>query len=46
MFLAVVKAKCWSRLKCGLKVFMLKVGIPGQGDSDFEVIPIKIPKLI
>jgi hypothetical protein len=22
------------------------VGIPGQGDSDFEVIPIKIPKLI
>lgn len=22
------------------------LGIPGQGDSDFEVIPIKIPKLI
>jgi hypothetical protein len=22
------------------------MGIPGQGDSDFEVIPIKIPKLI
>jgi hypothetical protein len=25
---------------------LLEVGIPGQGDSDFEVIPIKIPKLI
>jgi predicted type IV restriction endonuclease len=24
----------------------ITVGIPGQGDSDFEVIPIKIPKLI
>jgi hypothetical protein len=24
----------------------MEVGIPGQGDSDFEVIPIKIPKLI
>jgi hypothetical protein len=26
--------------------FLVFLGIPGQGDSDFEVIPIKIPKLI